>query len=208
MKISKLLFIVLFIASFTSTFSQKAYKIDDFMSYQKNHKIVAVVPIIISLDPKNMPRDLIVEDLDKLHESESMLLQDYFYASYLQGAQKEKLSCQIQDVRKTNTMLAANKVNYYNIIKTAKDEIAKFCEADATIVIYFYKSSQTFNEKVKNTVDLKVSIFDKSGLLLWEFYDIASENADKNHLFIEKELIEKILKKLPYHDEIKVEKTK
>jgi hypothetical protein len=207
MKISKLLLVIVLITAFSNAFSQKAYKIDDFMSYQKNHKIVAVIPIALSMDPKNMPRDLIADDLDKLHESESILLQDYFYTSILQ-LQKDKLSCQIQDVRKTNTMLAANKVTYFNITKPGKDELAKYCEVDAVIAIYFYKSSQTFNEKVKNTVDLKVSIFDKTGLLLYELYDIASENADKNHLFIEKELVDKIIRKLPYHDEIKEPKAK
>ena len=74
MKISKLFLIILLFVSFNNSFSQKAYKIDDFVNYQKIHKTVAVVPIALNLDPKNMPRDLIADDLDKLHESESMML--------------------------------------------------------------------------------------------------------------------------------------
>ncbi len=209
MKISKLLLIVFFTAIFSSTYSQSTiFKINDFSVYQKIHKKIAIIPIDITVDSKSMPRDLIVDDLDKLHEGESMFLQDYFFAVNLNENQKDKMTVEMQDVRKTNNLLAKNKVNFFNISKISKEDLAKFCGVDALIVVFFYKSSQVFNEKQRNTVDSKVSIFDKNGKLLWEYYDSIYAGSDKNLLYLEKKILEKAAKKMPYRDEIKEVETK
>ncbi len=204
MKISKLLLIVFLISMFSCAFSQtKEYRINNFVDYQKLHKTIAIVPIGITIDPKSMPRDLFVDDLDRIHEEESVLLQDYFYITNLNENQKDKLSAELQDVRKTNLSLATNKITFFNILNFSKEDLAKFCAVDVIIAISFYKSSQNNNGKLRNSVDLKISIFDKSGLLLWEYYDSTTADSKKTHLSLEKELLDKIAKKLPYREKIK-----
>jgi len=209
MKISKLLFIFILITCFSNSYSQSTiFKINDFTVYQKIHKKIAIIPIDITVDSKSMPRDLTVSDLNKLHEGESMFLQDYFFAVNLNENQNEKLSVEIQDVRKTNNLLEKNNVNFFNISKISKEDLAKFCEVDALVVVFFYKSNQIVNEKPRNTLDSRVAIFDKNGKLLWEYYDTIFASSDKNALYLEKFILEKAAKKLPYRDEIKEVKIK
>lgn len=209
MKFSKLLLIVFFTTFISSTYSQSTiFRINDFTMYQKIHKKIAIIPIDITVDSKSMPRDLTVADLDKLHAGESMFLQDYFFAVNLNENQNDKLSVEIQDVRKTNTLLDKNNINFFNISRISKEDIARYCEVDALVVVFFYKSSQIVNEKPRNTLDSRVAIFDKNGKLLWEYYDTVFASADKNTLYLEKFILEKAAKKIPYREEIKVIKSK
>ena len=209
MKISKLLFIAFFTTFCSYTYSQSTiFKINDFTVYQKIHKKIAIIPIDITVDSKSMPRDLTVSDLNKLHEGESMFLQDYFFAVNLNQNQNEKMTVEIQDVRKTNNLLEKNNVNFFNISKISKEDLAKFCDVDALVVVFFYKSNQIVNEKPRNTLDSRVAIFDKNGKLLWEYYDTVFASSDKNALYLEKFILEKAAKKMPYRDEIKEIKPK
>jgi len=209
MKISKLLLIVFFTVFYANIYSQSTiFRINDFTIYQKIHKKIAIIPIDITVDSKSMPRDLTVADLNKLHEGESMFLQDYFFAVNLNENQNEKMSVEIQDVRKTNNLLEKNNVNFLNISKISKEDLAKYCEVDALLVVFFYKSNQIVNEKPRNTVDSRVAVFDKNGKLLWEYYDTVFASSDKNSLYLEKFILEKAAKKMPYRDEIKEVKPK
>lgn len=209
MKISKLLLIVLFTTFISSTYSQSTiFKINDFAVYQRIHKKIAIIPIDITVDSKSMPRDLTVADLDKLHQGESMFLQDYFFAVNLNENQNDKLSVEMQDVRKTNNLLDKNNINFFNISKISKEDLAKYCEVDALVVVFFYKSNQIVNEKPRNTLDSRVAIFDKNGKLLWEYYDSIYASGDKNTLYLEKLILEKAAKKIPYRDVIKEVKIK
>lgn len=204
MKVVKLLFPVLFIFIFSFANCQSnIFEMNDFAAYQKVHKKVAIVPIEITVDMKSMPRELTVDDLEKLHKDESLFLQEYFYAVNLNENQDKRMTAEIQDVRKTNTLLEKNNVNFYNISKISKEDLAKFCEVDAVIVIFFYKSNQMVNEKLRNTIDSKVAIFDKNGKLIWEYYDTVFASGDKNMLYLEKIILDKAAKKNPYRNEIK-----
>ncbi|MFZ4399094.1 MAG: hypothetical protein ACOYO1_03580 [Bacteroidales bacterium] len=209
MKITKLLLIIFLSAFISTTYGQSTiFKINDFTVYQKIHKKIAIIPIDITVDSKSMPRDLTVADLDKLHQGESMFLQDYFFAVNLNENQNDKMSVEIQDVRKTNTLLDKNNINFFNISKVSKEDIAKFCEVDALVVVFFYKSNQIVNERPRNTLDSRVAIFDKYGKLLWEYYDTVFASGDKNTLYLEKLILEKAAKKMPYRDVIKEVKPK
>jgi len=204
MKILRLFFSVLFTFSFLASNSQSAiYEMNDFVVYQKIHKKIAIVPIDITVDIKSMPRDITVDDLDKLHKDESLFLQEYFYAVNLNENQSKRMTSEIQDVRKTNALLEKNNINFFNISKIPKEDLVKFCEVDAVVMVFFYKSNQIVNEKPRNTIDSKVAIFDKNGKLLWEYYDTIFASADKNTLYLEKLILEKAAKKNPYRNEIK-----
>lgn len=208
MKILKLLLTVLFLFTFSIANCQSnIYEMNDFAVYQKLHKKVAIIPIDITIDIKSMPRDITVDDMDKLHKEESLFLQEYFFAVNLNENQDKRMTVEIQDVRKTNAMLEKNNINFFNISKITKEDLAKFCEVDAIIVVFFYKSNQIVNEKPRNTIDSKVAIFDKNGKLLWEYYDTVFASGDKNMLYLEKFILEKAAKKNPYRNEIKDLKT-
>ncbi len=207
MRILKLLLSVLFLFIFTFANSQSnIYEMNDFAVYQKIHKKVAIIPIEITMDAKSMPRDIIVDDLDKLHKDESLFLQEYFFAVNLNENQSKRMSVEIQDVRRTNALLEKNNVNFFNISKIPREDLAKFCDVDGIIAVFFFKSSQVVNEKPRNTIDSKISIFDKNGKLLWEYYDTVYASGDKNALYLEKYILEKAAKKNPYRNEIKESK--
>lgn len=204
MRTSKLLFTLLFTFVATLAFSQSSiYEMKDFAVYQKMHKKLAIVPIEITVDIKSTPRDITVDEIDKLHKDESLFLQEFFYAVNLNENADKRMSAEIQDVRKTNAMLEKNNVNFFNISKISKEDLAKFCEVDGIICVFFYKSNQIVNEKARNTIDSKVSVFDKNGKLLWEYYDTMFASGDKNMLYLEKIVLEKAAKKNPYRNEIK-----
>ena len=74
-KITFYLSIYLILISITSFGQTNIFEMSDFESFQKIHKKIAIVPIDISIDPKSMPRDLSVDDLNKLHKNEALLLQ-------------------------------------------------------------------------------------------------------------------------------------
>lgn len=183
------------------------YEMSDFSVYQKIHKKIAIIPILITIDVKSLPRDLTVDDMTKLHKDESVFLQDFFYSANLNENRNKRLSVELQDVRKTRMLLENNNINYFNISKISYDEISRICEVDAVVVVLFYKSSQVVNENSRITVDSKVSIIDKNGKLLWEYYDTIFAGADKNALYLEKIILEKAAKRLPYRNEIKEPKT-
>jgi len=207
----KLLFLVTFslllVYGYNIQAQSNIYEMSDFSVYQKIHKKIAIIPIIITIDIKSLPRDLTVDDMTKLHKDESVFLQDFFYAANLNENRNKRLSADLQDVRKTRNLLENNNINYFNISKISYEEISKICEVDAVIVVFFYKSSQVINENTRITVDSKVSIFDKNGKLLWEYYDTVFAGSDKNALYLEKIILEKAAKRLPYRNEIKEAKT-
>lgn len=183
------------------------YEMSDFSVYQKIHKKIAIIPITITVDIKSFPRDLTVDDMLKLHKDESVFLQDFFFAANLNENRNKRLTAELQDVRKTRMLLENNNINYSNMSKFSYEEISKICDVDALVVVFFYKSSQIVNENSRITVDSKVSIIDKNGKLLWEYYDTVFAGPDKNALYLEKIILEKAAKRLPYRNEIKEPKT-
>ena len=187
-----------------TAFSQTSmFEMSDFETYQRIHKKIAIAPIDISIDAKTMPRDLTVDDLKKLYKDEALLLQDYFFAVMLNENQNKRMSVELVDVRKTNAMLDKNNINFFNISKTTIEDIAKFSEVDGVITVFVYNSNPVYGEKQRNRVDIKVSIHDKNGKLIWEYYDGYAVGTEKNTLALAKELLEKAARKIPYRKEIK-----
>lgn len=202
-KLSLLLSVLITLVFVNAKGQSNIYEMSDFAFFQKLHKKIAIMPIDITVEIKSMPRDLTVDDLDKLHKDESLFLQEYFYTVNLDENQNKKMTADIVDVRKTNALLEKNDINFNNISKIPKEDLAKFCDVDAVVSIFFYKSYQIVNERPRNTVDAKISIFDKSGKLIWEYYDTVYASADKTSLFLEKLILEKAAKKNPYRNLIK-----
>jgi hypothetical protein len=197
-------FSIYLIMMFMTSFGQTSiFEMSDFESYQKIHKKIAIVPIDISIDPKSMPRDLTVDDLNKLHKNEALLLQDYFYAVMLNENQNKRMTAELVDVRKTNAMLEKNNINFFNISKTSFEDMAKFSEVDGIVTVFIYKSNPVYGDKMRNRVDIKVSIHDKSGKLLWEYFDGYAVGPEKTAFSLAKELLEKAARKVPYRNVIK-----
>ncbi len=202
-KITFYLSIYLILISITSFGQTNIFEMSDFESFQKIHKKIAIVPIDISIDPKSMPRDLSVDDLNKLHKNEALLLQDYFFAVMLNENQNKRMSAELVDVRKTNAMLDKNNINFFNISKTSFEDMAKYSEVDGIITVFVYKSCPVYGDKIRNRVDVKVSVHDKGGKLLWEYFDGYAVGPEKTAFSLTKELLEKAARKVPYRNVIK-----
>ncbi len=179
------------------------FEMSDFVNYQRLHKKIAIAPFDISVDIKSMPRDLSFDDLNKLHKNEALLLQDYFFAVMLNENQNKRLTAELIDVRKTNQLLDKNNINFFNITKTSYEDLAKYCDVDGIITVSVYKSNPIYGEKTRNRIDIKVSIHDKSGKLIWEYFDGYEGGPDSTSFSITKALLEKAARKIPYRNVIK-----
>ena len=207
MKVLKVLTFVVFSTSlFFSCSTVTKYQTSNFMEYQKSHKTVAIVPFGITLDHKSMPKNMGVEDLNKLQKDASLYLQDYFYVLILNRDQKSKYSTKFQDVRITNNMLLKNDITFYNMSDIDKTTLAQTCNVDAVISCFIYISNPVTNSaKVLNRVDIKISIHDKNGKLLWEYYDSSNASPKKSTIILAKQLLEDIINKIPYAKSLPVE---
>lgn len=180
------------------------YQASNFTEYQKKQKTVAIVPFDITIDVKNLPKDLSVEDFNKLQKDESLFIQDYFYVILLKESQSRVFSVSFQDVRTTNDNLGKTNIHFDNISDIDKSTLAQACGADAIISGFIYRSNPiTAGGKLKNRVDIKVSIHDNNGKLLWEYYDTKVASTNISTLYLVEQLVQKIAKKLPYGTMIK-----
>ena len=112
----------------------KLYVDPDFPKIGYTHKVIAVIPFItsITLRPKQM-LTLKEGDLEKMQQSEGLNIQQSMYSWFLMRKQQGSMWVDVQDVSKTNAMLAKQGISYSNIHEYTPEEIAKILEVDAVV---------------------------------------------------------------------------
>jgi len=106
----------------------------DYEKYANKHSTVAVLPYDITIIGKEA-RELSPEELDEIILDESELFQESLYAEILKrtGARDKDIHISVQDVRKTNRLLAEADIDGLNIGEYSSGELGKILGVDAVV---------------------------------------------------------------------------
>jgi len=117
-----------------------------FSKYAKDHKIIAIIPFVTSINLKEKQSKKLKEgQLEKMEEAESMQVQQSIFSWLLKRKEKGKMWVNVQDVKTTNILLAKNGITYSNISEFTPVEIAKILKVDA-IVRGFFKTKSPHSD--------------------------------------------------------------
>ncbi|MDT0685042.1 hypothetical protein [Autumnicola psychrophila] len=133
-KVTKKSFIFIFFIfmGFTSNAQTHLYEDPNFDQIAKEHKTIAILPFTakVSLRPKQM-KEISAEQLAEMEKSEGTAVQASMYSWFLKRKSRGKLFIDVQDPKRTNAMLAKNKI--YDLTALTPEELAEVLEVDAVI---------------------------------------------------------------------------
>lgn len=97
------------------------------------HKVVAIVPFRVTINPKNLPKSMTPELVEKLQRDESTEFQRQLYARFLTRSQTDGYRVTFQDVDHTNALLARAGYSPDRLGALTKSELAKLLGVDAVL---------------------------------------------------------------------------
>lgn len=105
-----------------------------FLNTAGNHKLIAVLPFktSVSLRPKQMAA-LKDGQLERLNNDESFNVQNSMYAWFLKRRQQGKMWVDVQEIGKTNAILAKHGITHTTIANYASEDVAKLLGVDAIV---------------------------------------------------------------------------
>ncbi len=203
--------VVLALAAFAVGCGPKIYVTPDFESYRQTEKSVAVLPFVVTIDPKKLPKDFTPEMAEKAELEEGVTFQQQLYMRFLERHKKGEYSVDFQDVDKTNALLGKQGINSRNIGNYTKEELHQILGVDALIsgTIYRAHPMSTGTAVVlgvlfgawgsTNEVNVAMNIHDgASGELLWKYEHKASGSVGSSTENLAASLMKNVSKKFPY----------
>ena len=206
----KLNLIALSLAAFVLQACATVYTDDNFASYQEAHKEVAIIPFKVSIDAKNLPKDMNVDMLRQSELDEGVSFQKQMYSQFLNKYQKGAYSVKFQDVDKTNVLLKRNNMDAENLGDFTKAEIGKALGVDSLIsgTIKRAKPMSTgaavaaaflVGISATNEVNVNVTLHDsQEGNLLWSYDHQVTGGLGSSPERLSKNLMKSMSKKFPY----------
>lgn len=157
----------------------KVYKSEEFKESKQAVKIVAILPVSVSLDAKYLKKDVTPELLKNAEEKISYEVQNNMFSWFLKRHRKYTVT--FQDIEKTNLTLANAGITYSNMALKTKEEICKVLNVDGIITgkcllskplsegqevasMFILGGSRSTN---KGTITL--NLYDSRGDLQWKF---------------------------------------
>lgn len=208
---------VLFFISVHIAFGQLSAKIYEHQTldkYVSNHKSIAILPMDVVLrDTKAKEKNRTdPEELKRMEKSYQETFQNSMYSWFLKMKGKGKISQEIQDVNKTNTMLKRWGIeDVKDLSNYTYDEIAKMLEVDGVFAGNVV-ATQSFSKggavalavltgvSVKTgDADVFIKLYDKSeGELLWSFDRTVASNYANTPEDVVDYLMKRVSKRFPY----------
>ncbi|UII75246.1 hypothetical protein LV716_13385 [Flagellimonas sp. HMM57] len=200
------------------TAQKNIYENRKFDELTKDHKILAIVPFIASLDLK---RDVNQLELKGLAKKEGYAVQNALETYFSKRKKRKKFNVEFQNIEDTNAILTQNGITYDNLDIYTINELTKILKVDGIISgnlnlnILLSKGVPTdFNlldyfsgDANYGRIGVKVSD-GNSGKLLWKYEKAITKKTGKNTT----ELIDRMMKlasrKFPYDKEKKQRKNK
>ncbi len=200
------------------TAQKNIYENRKFDELTKDHKILAIVPFIASLDLK---RDVNQLELKGLAKKEGYAVQNALETYFSKRKKRKKFNVEFQNIEDTNAILNQNGITYDNLDIYTINELTKILKVDGIISgnlnlnILLSKGVPTdFNlldyfsgDANYGRIGVKVSDGD-SGKLLWKYEKAITKKTGKNTT----ELIDRMMKlasrRFPYDKEKKQRKNK
>lgn len=122
---------VLFLTLLLSACSPAIYKAQNFDNSKKDVKVVAILPYIISVGTKRLPKGVTKKTLKEYQEQTGRNFQIYSFNAFMK--QKEDYAVVFQDIDTTNTLLNSHNINFDNIALQGKPELCKMLGVDGII---------------------------------------------------------------------------
>lgn len=189
----------------------KTYLAGGFENYQSAHRLVAILPFQVTIDPKKLPKDFSLEMAKEAEKDEAYNFQQQLYLRFLEKQEKGEYTVKFQDVDDTNARLGKAGINNENLANYTKAELKNILEVDALIAgtISRERPMSTGAAVVigaifgvwgsTNKVNVGLNIHDAStGDLVWKYEHEASGSVGSSSEELAKSLMKSISKKFPY----------
>jgi hypothetical protein len=202
---------VLFLFLLTSCSGPTIYTKNDFNDVTKQHKKVAILPFIVTIDSKNQSKEFTLDMAKKAERDEAYMFQQQIYSQFLKQQSKGKYTVEFQDAELTNTLLLQNGINYENISLYTKADIAKRLSVNSIISGTIKRSKPMSSGSAiaigvlfgawgnTNRVDITINLHDgNTSDLLWKYDHEASGSVGSSPEELAKSLMKGISKDFPY----------
>lgn len=189
----------------------KTYLTTDFDTYRQSHKLVAILPFRVSIDPKKLPKDVSLEMAKEAEKEEAYTFQQQLYLRFLEREQKGEYTVKFQDADDTNAKLGKAGIDSDNIVNYTKAELKEILGVDAMISGTIHRSRPMSTGAAiivglfsgiwgsTNKVDVAMNIHDgATGSLIWKYEHKASGSVGSSSQDLAKSLMKSISKKFPY----------
>ncbi|WP_340202725.1 hypothetical protein [Ascidiimonas sp. W6] len=206
----------LFLLITSSVYSQKTiYESVHFEKLSKEHKLIAIIPFIATLELDNEEYNVSREELKSLEKQEGLAVQNALESYFLKRKNKKKFQVEFQDVQNTNAILGRNNITLDNIDIYTTQELCEILKVDALVSGNLTLS--TLISKGVPEVDFISIILGKSdfgriavkisdggsGKLLWKYEKIINRKSGKNTQSIIDIMMKTAARKFPYDKEKK-----
>lgn len=201
MKGKSLLFLGLAIILLSSC-NSNIYKYKNFSTLRESHKTIALMPFVVAMDPQSIPTGMSPDDYKQFEKDVASYVQNYIYMQFKKKDERKKKGkyfINFQNPMQTNKMILDSNFSYENFAYFNPQALAAQTQADVVMTGLIYRSCPITNSgKYKNRIDVKISIHDKNGRLIWEFYDKDVEGSSKSVIHLAKKSMNKMIRKFPY----------
>lgn len=202
--------LVLVLAASAWAAAQK-YTHPQFAELAKDHKTVAILPFKVTIDSKNLPKNVTLEMLRKAEDEESLEFQRQLYARFLQRAQEGEYTVGFQDVDQTNALLHKSGMPLDSLAFRTRDEIAKALGVQALVSGSIRQAHPTsagmalaqnlllgFSGSTQR-VDINLTVHNGAdGALLWSYDHTDKGGAANSVEAMTKSLLKKVAGNFPY----------
>lgn len=201
---------LVFTAALIAAGCATVYTADDFAIYRDQHETVAILPYDVNIELKKMPEGMTEADIRQMEKDEAYVFQKVLYTQFLKRYSKGEYTVEFQDADKTNILLARADIQYENLGRYTKDEIARVLDVDSLISGTIVRSKPMsdsgafwstlfFGFGTTNQVHVNMSIHDgASGSLLWSYDHEVAGGLGSTPESVAKSLMRDVAKKFPY----------
>jgi hypothetical protein len=195
--------------SIISSCGPKIYKAGNFENSRNSIKTVAILPFLVTIDSKRLPKGVTIETLRALEEKRGYNMQCSAYTWLLK--RQNAYTATFQDVDKTNDLLQKSNIPCDSLLLKDKGEICRLLNVDAVI---FGKaiSSKPTSEGVAITTILvlgsagtttnktivTLSIHNSNNELLWKYDYAAAGGYGSSPKELTNALMKNASRKFPY----------
>ena len=210
--------LVLFATLLAPAQTREIYTNPKFKELAKEHKTLAVLPFrtTLQLRPAEVKKNGGAEGVRVLEEREGLGVQNALHSYFLKQKADKDMVVDVQDISKTNALLAKNSVTTDKLATMTMEELAVMLGVDGVISGTF-ESSQPMSGGAAvamvmltgfsgstNTGKLGISINDgKSGELLWKYDKSLSRGLGSDTNSIITTIMRKASRQFPYSKEFK-----
>ncbi|MCB2377437.1 hypothetical protein LGH70_07585 [Hymenobacter sp. BT635] len=198
--------------------TREIYTSPKFGALAKSHKTLAVLPFTVTLQlrPNEVTKNGGPEGVAKLEQREGLDVQSALQSYFLKRKEENDMTVEVQDLARTNALLAKNGVTAANMATFTPEQLAQFLGVDGVISGTF-TSTQPMSAGAAvamsvlvgmsgptNTGKLMININDgATGELLWKYDKSLSRGFGSDTNTIVTTIMRKASRQFPYSKEFK-----